>query len=293
MKKLLFATIFYKISFLALLIFSANTSYAEILFADSLLSDGPLSRPHQIFSDAELRYYELPTYDAKTYWIVNSANLEEEILEDYGFWGLLYNDFYRYYHNAEINVSTELKKKVFEKSDLYTELKEEMDFTRNILLSDTIHMPLRNFVNYAREYDVNRGGFLVREELDEELPPFYQSPTNTTNSRYKTLSVDIISNPISAGSEYPKYFVIPKALKNKIESSNGRKFSFFMPIANEAIAVQIEDMNRPYDTSFDLLLQFHYVQNPEPIIELVDIILLSNKDNRILWALSKGDLSVN
>lgn len=292
MKHLLFTTFVYKISFLALLIFSANTTNAEILLADSLLSDGPLSRPHQVFSDAELRYYELPTYDAKTYWIVNSANLEEEILEDYGFWGLLYNDFYRYYHNAEINVSTELKKKVFENSDLYSEMKDEMDFTRNILLSDTIHMPLRHFVNYAREYDIKRGGFLVREELDEELPPFYQNPTPTTKSRYKTLSVEIISNPRSAGSYYPKYFVIPKSLKNKFESYNERRFSFFMPIANEKIAVQIEDMNRPYDTSFELLLQFHYVQNPEPRIELVDIILLSNKDNRILWTLSKGDLSV-
>lgn len=265
--------------------FSLN---AETLSADSLLTDGPLSRPHQIFTDEELYHYELPTYDDKTYWVVNSANLDEEILEDNGFWGLLYNDFYRYYHNAEINVSTELKKKVFEKSDLYSEMKDEMNFTREILLSDTIHMPLRHFVNYAREYDVNRGGFVVREELDSELPPFYMKVTPTSKNN-RNISVRMISEPSVAGSGYPKYFFIPKSLENKIESVDGRRFSFFLPIANEDIALQIEDMNRPYDKNFDLLLQFHYVQKPEPIVELVDIILLRNKDNSIIWTLTRGD----
>ncbi len=239
-----------------LVLFSAISAYADVLCADSLLTTGETSRPHQIFTDSELTLYELPTYDDQTYWVVNSTNLDEVILNNCEFWGLLYNDFYRFYHNADINVSTDLKKKIFENSDQYVELKDEMNVIRSFLLSDTIHMPLRNFVNYAREYDVKRGGFLIREELDNELPPFFSKESPHSNSLSKTLTVEIISNH---GSYYPKYFVIPNSLKGKIDFVKGRKFSFFMPIANEDIAVQIEDMNRPYDNSFDLLMQFHYV----------------------------------
>lgn len=269
-------------------VFSAS---GTIIYADSLLMDGPMSRPHQIFTDSELRYYDLPTYGSETYWIVNAANLEEELLEDNEFWGLLYNDFYRYYDKADINVSTELKKKIFEKSELYTEFKDDMNFTRNILIADTIHMPLRDFFNYAREYDINRGGFLVQEELYGELPPFKQKEHSASNSRSRTLTVDIIGRPRSVGSRYPKYFVIPDNLKSKIDISNDRKFKFFIPIKKEEIAVQIEDMNGPYDNSFELLIQFHYVDKSEPYIELVDILLLDNKNNRILWTLAKGDMS--
>lgn len=290
----MYTSITHRLFFVSVVIlFSVIPVSADVLFADSLLTTGATSRPHQIFTDSELILYELPTYDAKTYWVVNSTNLDEEILDDYSFWGLLYNDFYRYYHNADINVSTDLKKKVFEKSDLYTELKDEMKSTRDILLSDTIHMPLHNFVNYAREYDIKRGGFFIREELDKELPPFISDKTSNVKYHGKTLSINIIHEPRAKESRYPKYFAIPNSLSGKIESTNDRHFSFFMPIANEEIAVQIEDMNRPYDNSFDLLIQFHYVQKPEPYVELVDIILLRNKDKHIIWTLSNGDLSNN
>ena len=281
----------HKFIVLAISIFSAFPLYAGIVYADSLFTSGPTSRPHQIFTDLELLEYDLPTYDAKTYWIVNSSNLDEEILDDESCWGLLYNDFYRYYHNADINVSTELKKKVFEKSALYNEFRNDMDFTRDILISDTIHMPLHNFVGYAREYDVKRGGFLIREELDAQLPPFFTNKPSKARSKNKDLFVEVIDNPILNGTDYPQYLKIPSSLKGKIESFNGRNFSFFIPIANEEIAVQIEDMNHPFENSFDLLMQFHYVQANTPYIELVDVILLSNKDKRIIWTLDKGDLS--
>ncbi len=276
---------------LAISIFSAFPLYADIVYADSLFTSGPTSRPHQIFTDSELLEYDLPTYDAKTYWIVNASNLDDEILDDESFWGLLYNDFYRYYHNADINVSTELKKKFFEKSDIYKEFRNDMDLTRDILISDTIHMPLHNFVGYAREYDVKRGGFLIKEELDAQLPPFFTNKPSKARSKNNDLFVEVIDTPNLNGTDYPQYFKIPSSLKGKIESFNGRNFSFFMPIANEEIAIQIEDMNRPYENSFDLLLQFHYIQDKTPYIELVDVILLSNKDKRIIWTLDKGDLS--
>lgn len=280
-----------KFFLIAISIISAFPVYADHLFADSLFTSGPTSRPHQIFTDKELLEYDLPTYDAKTYWIVNSSNLDEEILDDESFWGLLYNDFYRYYHNADINVSTDLKKKVFEKSDLYKELKNEMDFTRDILISDTIHMPLLKFRYYNHVYDVKKGGFLIRGSLDSKLPPFSPTRPSKAKSKYEVFFDEDPNSPNNDRTDYPKYFKIPSSLKGKIEQFNGRRFSFFMPIANEEIAIQIEDFNQSCENSFDLLMQFHYVQDQTPYIELVDIILLSNKDKRIIWTLNQGDLS--
>lgn len=280
----------------------ASPMYANDLFADSLFTSGVTSRPHQIFSNSELLYYHIPSYDGTRYWIVNSANLDELILDDENFWGLLYNDFYRYYHDADINVSTDLKKKNFEKSDLFEEFRNDMNFERNLLISDTIHMPLHRFANYKHEYDVNKGGFHINEELDYNLPPFLTNRPNRQSKEKSKYEINFGNEPNKTNIDRtyePKYFKIPSSLKGKIESFENRYFSFFMPIANEEIALQIEDMClredivQPSENSFELLIQFHYIQAKTPFIELVDVILLRIKDQRIIWTLSKGDLSIN
>ena len=100
---------------------------------------------------------------------------------------LFNNDFYEFYHNAEIDFSSPLKRKKFEQSQDYAEWKDEMQMQRDFVIGDTLHMPLEGIYREPIQYDVNRGGFIIS--------PYHPSVAGNSKFLIPTKLTKFFDNP--------------------------------------------------------------------------------------------------
>lgn len=280
------------------LIFSVSPAFCQISL-DSLLSDGLSEKPHQLYSYKERRCLDLPYNDNS--WVIDNGG-EADIVDNYAFWGLLYNDFYIYYHDANIDLSTPLKKKMFEQSEDYNSFLSDMQTLRNRIVCDTIHFSLDGVLGHVHEYDVSKGGFFLSAELPNEMPDF---PPLSKNIRRLNTQVSI-SSETSNGCEYaiissssnnyiPRDLSINDLIKKNFQRVSGRKIYFFVPISNLNVAVDIENSgygdNVPKDDNYQFICRVKYCNEPHPTMEIVDRIMFETNNRQVVWSMSLGDIS--
>lgn len=268
-----------KIAFLLSFLFTFSIASGQV-FLDSLLSNGfDDERPHQLYSAKERRYLELDEYDHS--WVIPIGGAGDFIIDGESMLALFNNDFYEFYHNAEIDFSSPLKRKKFEQSQDYAEWKDEMQMQRDFVIGDTLHMPLEGIYREPIQYDVNRGGFIIS--------PYH--PSVAGNSK----------------------FLIPTKL-TKFFDNPRLSFDFFCNISNEDIALELENTDRYEPYKYDFLVRFRYLENPPankpgnagkgngrqvmftdssktPHFEIVDIILYKTSNEQVVWSMLLGDLS--
>lgn len=269
------------------------------IYLDSLLSDGLSEKPHQLYSYKERRFFNLPYNDAS--WVIDNGG-ESDVIDNYAFWGLLYNDFYIYYHNAKIDLSSPLKKKMFEQSEDYNSFLDDMQTSRNRILCDTIHFPLDGVLGYVHEYDVTKGGFSLSSDLPNEFPDF---PPQSKSIRRLNTQVSL-SHESDNGCKYavlssssnnniPRDLTISQSIRKQFSRVSGRKIQFFVPISNLDVAVDIENSvsgeNVPKDDNYQFLCRVKYCNEPHSIMEIVDIILFKTSNRQVVWSMTLGDLS--
>lgn len=247
------------------------------VFIDSLLSNGLDERPHKEYSEKERKVLELDRNGDP--WVISIGGAGDFLEDEESMEALLLNDFYKFYHNTSLDFSTPLKRKRFEQTEEYKEWKEEMNTIRDYVLSDTLHMPIRDIYNYSHEYDVDNGCFL-----------------------FSAQGLFIGGIPLC----------IPNSLKKHFKTADTYCFSFYAPIQNWDVAAEIEDQKLP-PYSYDFLIRFKYRDkepknniypktskkqqyvlfpiNKSPYLEVVDVILYKVSTGQVVWSMLLGDLS--
>lgn len=252
-------------------------SASSQVYIDSLLSNGLDERPHKVYSEKERKMLGFDRTGEP--WVISIGGYGDFLEDEESMEALLLNDFYKFYHNTSLDFSTPLKRKRFELTEEYKEWKEEMNMIRDYVISDTLHMPIRDIYNYSHEYDVDNGCFLFSA----------QGPS-------------IGSIPLC----------VPHYLKKHFKTTDTYCFSFYVPIHNWNVAAEIEDQNlQPY--SYDFLIRFKYRDkepkdssyrkeskkqqyilspiNKSPYLEVVDVILYKVSTGQIVWSMLLGDFS--
>lgn len=264
---------------IVLVIMSTSFAFGQKYLKD-ILFNGDEEKPHMVYSAAERTQFRLRPNSY--YWSVNNNKIENE-----KFWGLLENDFYSFYDIKDVDLSSPLKRKIYEKTDEYKVKGEEMTRLRNLVLNETIHVPFTG-LKYEHQYDVNKGGFVLECELPSYFP--HLTEDNYGNSD-RPKSID-------STKPAPDFITISNMVKKYVEQVYyDNSFNFFMPISNEEVALGIEETrnggNYPQDDDYQFLLRLKYCATPIPSLEIVDIILYRPIDNQIVWSATTGDLSQN
>lgn len=263
---------------LLLIVLSINTMstlFGQVYLKD-ILFNGQEEKPHM-----KCYYVERFKRFTESDWLIGDENVD---MKDFN--NLLKNDFYAFYKNKidGVDLSSDLRKKIFERTDEYKTLRDRMTNLRNMVLDDTIHVQLDGF-KYSTMYDVNRGGFHPQLDFPENFPiikagynrypPYIQHYDPTRPAPFWTIISD-------------------EVLRN-VEDKWENNIKFFMPIANEEVALCIEESctNEHYSRNDDyqFLLRLKYVTTPDPALKIVDIILYRTSDRQIIWSVTTGDLS--
>lgn len=251
------------------------------VFLDSLLSNGLDERTHQLYSNKERRSLDLDRYDNS--WVITIGGAGDFVVDGQSMLALFNNDFYEFYHNATLDFSSPLKKKKFEQSEEFAEWKDEMQMQRDFVIDDTLHMPLEEVYREPLTYDIDKGRFIIS--------PYH--PSIYGNGTF------IIPTSLS------KFFVNPRL-----------SYDFYCNIANEDIALSMENTDRYDNHKYDFLIRFRYLEKPptpsatsrtnsnrnrqqiissdssnKVFFEIVDIILYKTSNKQVVWSMLLGDLS--
>lgn len=256
-------------------------AYGQVYLKD-ILYNGGIENPHKIYTRAEIESVNFNGYSDEGLWVIRN-NGKSKVIDNESFWGLMNGDFYKYYHNTRIDLSTPLKQKAFEKSEEYAQMKEEMEQLMQIVRGDSFHFPFY-CMGYDHVYDIENGGFNLEFEIQSGFPTIMWDGNKSHSS------------PMANGA--PNRLVVYESkLKDIITEYQGWKIRFFTPIANEDVAIGIENTRDDGyyldDINYGFLMKCKYIDKAYPVIEIEDIILVRSSDNQVVWSATTGDLSQN
>lgn len=274
----------FRIFLVILLIIDCETiSFGQVYLKD-ILYNGNDEKPHKVYTRSEMESADFDGYSYDGLWVIKN-NGKSIVIDNDSFWGLMDGNFYKFYHNARIDLSSPLKQKVFEKSEEYAKMKEEMDLLMSIVREDSFHLSFE-CMEYDHEYDLGNGGF----DFEFEKPSGFPIITYASNPP--------TGGPLENGA--PKYSAIyDSKVKNIIKEYQPWEIKFFVPIANEDVALGIENTrDEGYyldEIEYGFLMKCKYKEDsyPAPVIVIEDIILVRTSDNQVVWSATLGDLSDN
>lgn len=251
------------------------------VFLMDILSDDLGEYPHQVYSDDEREYYELDKDDK--FWIISIGG-DDYVMDSQSVMGALCDNVYELFHDASIDLSTPLKRKLFEKTDTYNDWMDEFKKISCFLKENTLHAPLEGVFRYQHKYDIDKGRF----EISCGYPEFP--------------SID---------NKYANFYV-PKDLKSFFRSV-GHNMSFYVYIKNELVALEMENTESYGKHPYEFLIRFFYngtSHDEEKILrhirgeservvkttygvcfDIYDIILYKTSNHQVVWSMRQGDLS--
>ncbi|MBD5372954.1 MAG: hypothetical protein HDR75_06405 [Bacteroides sp.] len=251
------------------------------IYLNDVLSDILSEFPHQVYSDEEREEYKLDKEDRD--WIMDIAG-DSYVLDSRSVMGVFCDNVYELYHDASIDLSSPLKRKLFEKTDTYIDWMDELKKISYVIKGDTLHAPLDGVFRYQHKYDIEKGRFVISCS-------FPQFPSiGTTHA----------------------FFYVPKDLKPFFHSSGFSK-QIYVNIENETVALEIENTENYGKHPYEFLVRFFYngpYHDDESInehdngngkrlvtrstgvsLEIYDIILYKTSNHQIVWSMRLGDLS--
>lgn len=268
-----------------LFLFINIASLAQTKVSD--IADISIEMPYgfHFITDAECKLFNLPANS--TAWVCEIAS-ESELFDTRQMLGLINNDIFKCYYNVDVfkALNTPLKRKQFIGSEDYEEYNLYFVKERELLLNSPVTFHITNLSRYASDYDIDRGGFYVK------IPFLF------TNANKSFFGPGIFPWHLLPNGEIK--FTIPKKILKKhfkpdYYNSAGishDKFylnEFFIPIANEDIALKIEnETDKRQD--FEIILVSHFSPKESGFI-IDDIILFHKPTEFVVWSFSKGDLS--
>lgn len=189
------------------------------------------------------------------------------------FISLFKDDVYGMIHDKDIDLSTPLKKKLFERTERYAKYDSLFHIIQKHTLNHAIHYWDKVETNYKlsyRQYDLDRGGFLFHFN-----PPFSTYvPSKFSHSFIRKDTFIAKVNNLDVAS--------------LIEDSYGKNNDFII-----CYLIQHHSSEPPkgYTLSMSTENSHYSSTSPSFYFELLDIQLIHQDSKRIIWSLTLGDLS--
>lgn len=187
------------------------------------------------------------------------------------------NDVYGIIHDKDIDLSTPLKKKIFEQTPKYTEYDSLFHHIQNYIFNHPIHYwdKVNNNSNLSvyKQYDLNNGGFYFSFN-----PPF------------STYIPSKFSHSFIKGNTTFLAKVGNLDVASLIEDSYGKNNNF---IICYLIHHHTSEPPKGYTLKMSTDNSVYFSTSPSFYFELLDIQLIHPDSKQVIWSLTLGDLSNN
>lgn len=253
------------------------------------IADISVDMPFGFHFITEFECKQFGLHTNSTAWICEIAS-ESELFDTRQMLGLINNDIFECYYNVDAfkSLNTPLKRKKFIGSDEYEEYNLYFVKERELLLNCPTTFHINNLARHASDYDIKQGGFYVKI-------PFLFTYANKGCYGPNVFPWNLCANAEIRFSVPQKF--LKKYFKQDYYHSSSLSYNkfylneFFIPVANEEIALMIENETEKKQ-DFEIILVSH-LSSKEPTFIINDIILYHKPTEYVVSSLSKGDMSKN
>ena len=247
--------------------------------------------------DVPLGFHFIEDWERQEYNVSNNsiAFLAEEASEGTVFdlrslLGLINDDVFECFYYAPYfkDIKTPLQKKRFQDSKEYQELLQDFLHYQTLFNDYPICFSVTNLNRYASNYDLDNKGFLIKL-------PFLWTVANKGYYGPEPFPWNLCHNGEIgfnvSDKILKKYFTKDYYSSSSMRPQKFYKNEFFVNIANEDIAAEIEAETNDSHNFGVVCLAHLELKNKKPTFVVNEIILYHRLSESVIWCSSRGDLS--